>query len=199
MARAARARGGPGGRVKARVPSTAGRSPGAPHTARPGPAPPPSRARERAEASGAPTHLCHGRSRPGSSCRKCGARRCVVRRSISARSRRGRGPHPAVRRDPARRALPREPSAAQCWAPSRVCVFVSPALRQGLALEPRCRRQGPARRGHPENSHLLASVEQIVYLIPAQCWATVEGTTEINLSWVFSSGCSSRLRSAFTF
>lgn len=181
-----------------RGPSTAGRSPGAPHRARPGrsPALP---ARERAEASGAPTHLRRGCSRPGSSCRKCGAGRCVVGRSISARGRgagppargTGRGLHPTVRGEPAPWAPRPEPCGAQCWAPPRVGVCFS----RGASVS----RQGPARRGHPESSHPVTSVEQIVYLMPAQCWATLEGTTEINLSWFFSSGCSSRLGNAITF
>lgn len=103
----------------------------------------------------------------------------------------GRGLHPTVRGEPAPRAPRPEPCGAQCRAPPRVGVCFS----CGASVS----RQGPARRGHPESSHPVTSGEQIVYLMPAQCWATLEGTTEINLSWFFSSGCSSRLGNAITF
>lgn len=79
----------------------------------------------------------------------------------------GRGWRPR-RRGGAGRPSPRwgsgtlggKPLQSSAAHPVVLWVSVSPALRRGFPLEPRCLLQSPAHRGRPGNSPLLASSEQ---------------------------------------
>lgn len=155
------------------------------------------------KARGAPTHLYSSCSGPGPSGRKCEDRPALRCREYFRQKPLGAGWAGPAAAEAGRRAwvgphgTARPEATCTLWGAPGVQRWASlwMFVRQGLALEPRCLLQSPTHRGHPEKLSPLTSNEPIVYLIPIQCWATMERITNISLT-LFSSGCSSQLGSA---